>query len=457
MIQILKFGLLKILFNKNFNWVSKTPMDNNLIYNGSVIEYSFNEKNIILKKEKKEVLINKSSIFSIREIDKCLFGIYTFDKKTKEKYLHKFQTTGNIKEIIEIFREEIYGKGKYKKRKLLIFINPKSGGQKGEIIFEKEVLPIFKVSVEFDLISSKYPGHIQELSMNMNLNDYTDLIACGGDGTFWEMLNGIMSRKDYSKIISKPLGIIPTGTGNGLSTSCGSLSVEESAIIIARGFYKPLDMASVHQKDKIYYSFLMLSWGIISDIDLGGDSMRWMGDIRVPLNAIKCILSKNAYSGKIKYLKENNPKFQNKKFNSFVNIQEEKEINFDLKNYFSEEWKILKGEEIEQKNGDLIEVKDDFVFFLAQNIPFLAHDTKSSSVSVFNDGCFDLSFKNEKISRIDMFKGFLDLDSIKSEKVRAFSVEPLSRGSFIDLDGERLEDTLTLVLIHQEMLNILSD
>lgn len=432
---------------------------NRLIYHGSVIEYYFDDENIILKKDKKEVKILKKTVFSIREVDSCVFGIYTFDKKMKQKYLHKFQYTGDLKDIIQLFKDNIFGKGKYKKRKVLVFLNPKSGGQKGEIIFEKEVVPIFKVSIEYDVISSKYPSHITEMAMNMNLDLYTDIVACGGDGTFWEMLQGIMKRKDSSKILMKPFGIIPTGTGNGLSSSCGAFSVQEMAVIIARGFYHPLDLASVHQKDKIYYSFLMLSWGIISDVDLGGDSMRWMGSIRVPLNALKCILSKNSYSGKLKYLKELNPKNELKRFNSFIHTPKENQINFDeFKHYFAQEWRLLKGEEIEEKKSDhLIELKDDFLFFLAQNIPYLAQETLSSSISVFNDGCYDLSFINNSISRMDMLKGFLDMDSIKSEKVRAFSIDPLKKGSFIDLDGERLDDTLTLVFVHNEILNILCE
>ena len=40
----------------------------------------------------------------------------------------------------------------------------------------------------------------------------------GGDGSFYEVLNGIFARPDWRDVFQKvPLGIIPSGSGNGLS------------------------------------------------------------------------------------------------------------------------------------------------------------------------------------------------------------------------------------------------
>ena len=46
------------------------------------------------------------------------------------------------------------------------------------------------------------------------------MIAIGGDGVLFEMINGVMERPDWKLIINTiPFGIIPGGSGNGLAKS----------------------------------------------------------------------------------------------------------------------------------------------------------------------------------------------------------------------------------------------
>lgn len=59
------------------------------------------------------------------------------------------------------------------------------------------------------------------------LQDYTHLlplggvdaiIVCGGDGSFFEALNGMLTRPDGLRV---PLGILPGGSGNSLMVRYG--------------------------------------------------------------------------------------------------------------------------------------------------------------------------------------------------------------------------------------------
>lgn len=44
------------------------------------------------------------------------------------------------------------------------------------------------------------------------------IAVVGGDGTFYEVLNGIFARPDWQDIFKQvPLGTIPGGSGNGLA------------------------------------------------------------------------------------------------------------------------------------------------------------------------------------------------------------------------------------------------
>jgi diacylglycerol kinase family enzyme len=49
-------------------------------------------------------------------------------------------------------------------------------------------------------------------------NRWKGIAIVGGDGTFYEVLNGIYSRPDWQEVFQQiPLGAIPGGSGNGLS------------------------------------------------------------------------------------------------------------------------------------------------------------------------------------------------------------------------------------------------
>jgi diacylglycerol kinase family enzyme len=48
------------------------------------------------------------------------------------------------------------------------------------------------------------------------------LISCGGDGTLFEVVNGMLEREDGKKL---PIGIIPNGSGNA---GAGGLGIRDT-------------------------------------------------------------------------------------------------------------------------------------------------------------------------------------------------------------------------------------
>jgi diacylglycerol kinase family enzyme len=128
-------------------------------------------------------------------------------------------------------------------------------------------------------------------------------IACGGDGTLFEVVQGVMSRSDWKEFHKKIiLGHLPAGTGNAMATELGAYTIEDAAFIIARGSYAPLDIISIFQKNHRYYSFLSLTFGMVADIDLGSDKFRHLHTIKNEISAIKSIIQNKAYKVEIKYV-----------------------------------------------------------------------------------------------------------------------------------------------------------
>lgn len=88
-------------------------------------------------------------------------------------------------------------------------------------------------------------------------------------------MQGYFRRKDWKQATAIPFAQIPTGSGNALSANTGMWSPEEAAVAICKGRTSPIDVVSFMQHpDNRLYSFLSSTYGAISNIDVGTDSLR---------------------------------------------------------------------------------------------------------------------------------------------------------------------------------------
>lgn len=106
-------------------------------------------------------------------------------------------------------------------RKLLILLNPKSGAGKGRELFQTKVAPILQeAEMPYDLHVTKYAQYAREFVRTRNIYAWRCVVAMGGDGVLFEIINGMFERLDWQQALAEvPLAIIPSGSGNGLARS----------------------------------------------------------------------------------------------------------------------------------------------------------------------------------------------------------------------------------------------
>ena len=82
------------------------------------------------------------------------------------------------------------------------------GGTPKELLNQKEILNIFLkiIRADYEIIETQFPNHAKEIAQQYTALDDVCLYAVGGDGTIFEVMNGINDQV--------PLAIIPCGTGN---------------------------------------------------------------------------------------------------------------------------------------------------------------------------------------------------------------------------------------------------
>jgi len=118
--------------------------------------------------------------------------------------------------------------------RLLIIVNPFSGRRKGIEIFQSVVSPMLdQAGIEHDAIITTHAGHGEEAMAPKekdvdgisDISKYTGLVAIGGDGSVYELFQGIRKRSDCENLLQTlTLGHIGAGTSNGLSATLAHAS-----------------------------------------------------------------------------------------------------------------------------------------------------------------------------------------------------------------------------------------
>jgi sphingosine kinase len=198
-------------------------------------------------------------------------------------------------------------------QKYRIIVNPNSGPKRNAVkIAQDIVIPMLRdqAGIETTLEITTHPGHAGELVQDENqATEPSDgIIVMGGDGILHEALNGFHSPHS----IPIPIGIIGCGTSNGLASSLTHAANEANGILqdvflIAKGHTIPADLATMQVKRKrdgqvqTYTSFLTYSWGIIADIDLESECLRFLGESRLDLWAVWRVIWKRTHRAKFSY------------------------------------------------------------------------------------------------------------------------------------------------------------
>ena len=127
-----------------------------------------------------------------------------------------------------------------KKRHISFIINPVSGTTKKKnipkLIEEFSAHSAIEIAIRF----TEYAGHAKEIAAELSLNGNTEIIAVGGDGTINEVVNGI---GDSGAI----MGIIPSGSGNGLARHIGiPMRAKKALELIKVGYTKSIDLMNIN-------------------------------------------------------------------------------------------------------------------------------------------------------------------------------------------------------------------
>ncbi|MBA4851172.1 diacylglycerol kinase family protein [Emticicia sp. BO119] len=182
-------------------------------------------------------------------------------------------------------------------KKLLLLVNPHSGS--GKSLAASEFLKQNLAGYEFNTVVSQYKGYFVDFLRKEDLTLYEKIIIFGGDGTMHEVTNGI-AEKDTTP----PLLLFPCGGGKALNHDINNLDWESSLAKFHQHNTKQIDIFRVwfpkaETNKQMMYGFNIIGWGLVSNINLTSEKLRWSGDLRYSIAAIIHIFKNTGFEGKV--------------------------------------------------------------------------------------------------------------------------------------------------------------
>lgn len=102
-----------------------------------------------------------------------------------------------------------------------------------------------KVGITVEYFFTERVGHARELAVDVLKKGYTRLAVMGGDGTFSEVIDGLMkSKENLSNIL---VGLIPFGTGNDWGRYWKlDRNIDKSISVLANGVSTAVDVGKIN-------------------------------------------------------------------------------------------------------------------------------------------------------------------------------------------------------------------
>jgi len=191
------------------------------------------------------------------------------------------------------------------KRRFFVLLNPVSGRRKAVKIYQKVKELFFEADIGHKLVKTTHAGHAEEIMSTQDFGQFDAIVTISGDGLIYEVINGMMSRRDVKKddLILAPL---PAGSGNALVTSLcylhpGPSMLSKALFAVLKSTPKlsrrRIPLLKAEYNGTVRYSVVNVTAGIIADADINSERLRFLGGpIRTSLYGAAYIMRKKNYS-----------------------------------------------------------------------------------------------------------------------------------------------------------------
>lgn len=160
--------------------------------------------------------------------------------------------------------------------RIFIILNPCAGAGRSRDIWPKIESFLQASGVDFTTRITTGPGDADRLAAESELSTFDALVAAGGDGTLFEVVNGLYRRNPGER---PPLGVIPIGTGNAFARDLGLAPGDWRAAVerLLSAPVRRIDVGRVSSGLECFYFVNIIGLGFPVDAAVTARKLKWLG------------------------------------------------------------------------------------------------------------------------------------------------------------------------------------
>jgi YegS/Rv2252/BmrU family lipid kinase len=149
------------------------------------------------------------------------------------------------------------------KETYLAVVNPAAGGGRSRKLVGPALERLRSGGLDVEVAETSGPGQASVLARDAYRRGYRKFIAVGGDGTSYEIVNGLFPSGDGEV---PTLAFLPLGTGNSFLREFSEKGVEHAMEALLARRTSPCDVLRLAHKDGVIHYINLLSMGFAADV-----------------------------------------------------------------------------------------------------------------------------------------------------------------------------------------------
>lgn len=171
----------------------------------------------------------------------------------------------------------------------LAVVNPAAGGGRCGKLAPAALERLRAAGLKLEVVECHHPGEATELAREAERRGFHRFLAVGGDGTTYEIVNGLFPRPGDAP--RPTLGFLPLGTGNSFLRDFSARVLDNALEALLAGRERACDVLRLTHKDGVIHFINLLSMGFAADVAVVRDrQLKRLGTAGYWLGVLICLL-----------------------------------------------------------------------------------------------------------------------------------------------------------------------
>jgi len=171
----------------------------------------------------------------------------------------------------------------------LAVVNPAAGAGRCGKLAPAALEDLRSAGIKIETAESRAPGDATRLVREAYQAGYRKFLAVGGDGTSFEIVNGLFPAAAPEE--RPTLAFLPLGTGNSFLRDFTDRGVEYARHALLTGQKRPCDVLRLQHRDGVLHYMNLLSVGFTADVaTITNRRFKFLGELGYLLGVLVCLV-----------------------------------------------------------------------------------------------------------------------------------------------------------------------